>query len=143
MKSVLVLCEGNICRSPMAAALLAAGLPDVRVRSSGLGALVGSPADPHAVQLMAERGLDITAHRAEQITRQQCESSDLVLTMSTSQRDAVLALYPQVRGRVYRLGEYAKCDIPDPYREDLQYFRYVFDLIDKAADDWLGRIRQL
>jgi protein-tyrosine phosphatase len=86
MKSILVICEGNICRSPMAEGILAAALPDTRVRSAGLNALVGNPADDIAVRLMGLRGIDISGHRAVQLSREMCLRSELVLVMSTEQR---------------------------------------------------------
>ena len=66
VRYLLVVCVGNICRSPMAAAMLKHQLgeqTDVTVGSAGLGALVGYPADDHAIALMQERGLDISDHR--------------------------------------------------------------------------------
>ncbi|MFL5359908.1 MAG: low molecular weight phosphotyrosine protein phosphatase, partial [Myxococcales bacterium] len=71
---VLMVCTGNICRSPMAQVLLADALKkrgiDVAVESAGLGALVGHPADPIAVKLMQARGLDLSGHRGRQLTRE-------------------------------------------------------------------------
>jgi protein-tyrosine phosphatase len=58
--TILIVCEGNICRSPMAGGLLAHELPRARITSAGLGALVGRKADPIAIELMAERGIDIS-----------------------------------------------------------------------------------
>lgn len=143
MTSILVICEGNICRSPMAQGLLAAALPAMQVRSAGLGALVGSPADGTAVQLMRERGIDISAHRATQINRAMCLESDIVLVMDPEQRTRVESLYPQARGRVFRIGEYTKRDIPDPYRQPEQAFRAALSLIDEGAQEWLRRIHKL
>jgi protein-tyrosine phosphatase len=72
LNRILVVCIGNICRSPMAESLLAQRLsgrsPDIWVGSAGLAALVGRPADPIAQTLMQERGLAISDHRARQIT---------------------------------------------------------------------------
>ncbi|MEJ7930614.1 low molecular weight protein-tyrosine-phosphatase [Ramlibacter sp. AN1015] len=143
MKSILVVCEGNICRSPMGQALLAQALPVAHVQSAGLGALVGYPADSTAMQLMAARGLDISAHRAQQITRALCLQSDLVLVMDTDQRQRVEALYPQVRGRVFRLAEPLKQDIPDPFRQSELAFREALALIDAGTTGWLRRIVRL
>lgn len=143
MKSILVVCEGNICRSPMAQGLLAHALPGMQVRSAGLGALVGMPADETAVKLMRERGIDITAHRATQINRAMCLESDIVLVMDPEQRARVEGLYPQARGRVFRLGEYTQRDIPDPYRQREQAFRNALALIDEGAQEWLRRIHKL
>jgi len=68
MNIILTLCIGNICRSPLAQGLLAQQLPGHTVWSAGLGALVGEPADPMSVQIAAEHGLDISAHRAQQVS---------------------------------------------------------------------------
>ena len=82
IRHILVVCVGNICRSPMAEALLRDALreqQDITVESAGLGALVDHPASEHAVTLMRERGLDISGHRARQITPDMVHAADLVL----------------------------------------------------------------
>jgi protein-tyrosine phosphatase len=143
MKSILVVCEGNICRSPMAEAILAAALPDTRVSSAGLNALVGHPADDAAVRLMRLRGLDISGHRATQINRDMCMRSELVLVMSTDQRKQVEQNYPAANGRVFRIGEFDKQDIPDPYRKSLRAFEHAAELIDQGVHGWLHRLEQI
>jgi protein-tyrosine phosphatase len=143
MKSILVVCEGNICRSPMAQGLLAAALPQVQVHSAGLGAMIGSPAEETAVRLMQARGIDISAHRATQITRQMCVQADMVLVMDADQRKRLEAMYPQACGRVFRVGEYSKRDIPDPYRQPERAFRDALSLIDEGLREWLQRIHRL
>ena len=143
MKSILVLCEGNICRSPMAQGLLAVALPQAQVQSAGLGALVSMPADETAVRLMQARGIDITGHRARQVNRTLCTQADLVLVMDTDQKHRVEGLYPQVRGRVFRVGEHARRDIPDPYRQPAQAFRDSLAFIDEGVLEWLQRIQRL
>jgi len=143
MKQILVVCEGNICRSPMAQGLLAAALPQVQVRSAGLGALVGMPADETAIRLMQARGVDISAHRAIQITRAMCVEADVVLVMDAGQRKRLEALYPQACGRVFRVGEYTQSDIPDPYRQSEAAFRDALSLIDEGLREWLHRIHRL
>lgn len=143
MNSVLVVCEANICRSPMAEALLAAGLPGIRVRSAGLNALVGNPADEMAVALMCERGIDISRHRATQISRALCVESDVILIMEREQRQRLQQLYPEICGRVYRLAEDADRDVPDPYRKPREAFRASLSLIEESTEHWLRRIRRL
>jgi protein-tyrosine phosphatase len=143
MKSILVVCEGNICRSPMAQGLLAAALPQTQVRSAGLGALVGMPADDMAVRLMKERGIDIAQHRAQQINRALCMQADMVMVMDGEQRDRLEEMYPQARGRIFRIGEYTNRDIPDPYRQPENAFRSALTLIDEGTAQWLKRIQKL
>jgi protein-tyrosine phosphatase len=143
MKTILVVCEGNICRSPMAAALLDAALPDCRVVSAGLGALVGKPADDAAVALMRERGLDLRAHRAEQITRPMSLHSDLILVMESQQRERLQRLYPEVCGRVFTIAEHAGVDVPDPYRQPIGAFRTALALIERGVAHWAQRIQRL
>jgi protein-tyrosine phosphatase len=140
MKHILVVCEGNICRSPMAQGVLASALPQAQVRSAGIHALSGMPADPTAVRLMQLRGIDITKHRAVQLTRFLCLDTDLVLVMSSEQRKSVEEEYPVSRGRVFRLGEFNELDVPDPYRQDERVFKEVLQLIEDSAREWLKRI---
>ncbi|MGQ3123084.1 low molecular weight protein-tyrosine-phosphatase [Variovorax sp.] len=143
MRSVLVVCIGNICRSPMGEALIAAALPHFDVRSAGVGALVGQPADPLARSLMAERGLDIDAHRAQQLTSRMCQESDLILVMDEEQRLHISQRHPFARGKLFRLGEVAGVDIPDPYRLGRQAFDQALQLIDAGATAWVERIKRL
>jgi protein-tyrosine phosphatase len=127
----------------MAQGALAQALPRMHVRSAGLGAVTGMPADEIAVRLMQERGIDITSHRAAQISRQMCVQADIVLVMDFEQRKRLETMYPQACGRIYRLGEYAKRDIPDPYRQSELAFREVLSLIDEGSREWLLRIQRL
>lgn len=143
MRSMLLVCEGNICRSPMGEALFARQLPAMQVASAGLGALVGMPADGNAVELLRELGLDISAHRARQLNRDMCTSADVVLVMDGEQRQRITGLYPQVSGRVFRLGHHNNFDIPDPYRQGPEAFRQALSMIQRGVADWLPRIQKL
>ncbi|MDT4845222.1 Low molecular weight protein-tyrosine-phosphatase Ptp [compost metagenome] len=143
MKSVLVVCIGNICRSPMGEALIAAALPQIQVTSAGTGALVGHQADPIARKLMAERGIDIEAHRARQLTAQMCQQADLILAMDEAQRVHIGQRHPLTRGKLFRLGEVARVDIPDPYRMGRPAFEHALQLIADGAQAWAERIRKL
>ncbi len=143
MRSVLVVCIGNICRSPMGEALIAAALPHLEVTSAGVGALVGQPADPLARALMAERGLNIEAHRARQLTSQMCQEADLIFVMDEEQRLHINQRHPFTRGKLFRLGEVARVDIPDPYRLGRSAFDQALQLIDAGATAWADRIKKL
>jgi len=143
MKNILVICIGNICRSPMAEALLRRALPGTTIRSAGLQAMIGHPADPFAVQLMAEEGLDITSHRAQQISSQLVREADLILTMDREQKKAVESRYVESKGKVYRLGEFGQYDIADPYREGIDSFRVAYRLIDDGVNLFAQRLGQM
>lgn len=143
MQSILTVCIGNICRSPMAQALLAAELPHMRVVSAGVGALVGRPPDPLAQALMRARGLEIGGYRAQQIDQPLCQGADLILTMDEDQRKHIEARFPLNRGKVFRLGDVAGVDIPDPYRRGPAAFQNALQLIDAGVQAWAERIRKL
>jgi protein-tyrosine phosphatase len=143
MNKILVVCEGNICRSPMAAGILSAALPNRSILSAGLSALIGMPADPIAVRLMRARGIDISSHRGSQLNSEMCKHADLVLVMSSGQRKEVEHAYPTACGRVFRIGDFIKRDIPDPYRQEEQGFRSALELIDDGVRGWLSRLQRI
>ena len=127
----------------MAEALLRRALPGTTIRSAGLQAMIGHPADPFAVQLMAEQGLDITSHRAQQISSQLVREADLILTMDREQKKAVESRYVESKGKVYRLGEFGQYDIADPYREGIDSFRAAYRLIDDGVNLFAQRLGQM
>lgn len=117
---LLVVCDGNTCRSPMAAALAARaaarrGLA-LTVRSAGLAAVAGAPASPPAVAAMARRGLDLTGHRAARLTGDHLAEADAVWVMTAAQAAAVAAI-ASAPVPVVRLTEAAggTGDIADPF----------------------------
>jgi protein-tyrosine phosphatase len=141
---VLLLCMGNICRSPMAEAVLRHLLldraPGTRVESAGLGAPVGMPADPHAIELMSERGLDITGHRARRTSARMVEEFPVVLVMEAAQCKLVASRYRAARRRTHRLGDWGDFDVPDPIGGDRSEFEEALHLIDRGIADWLERL---
>ena len=139
--SILIVCVGNICRSPMAEALMRRAAPaHVSLASAGLGALVDQPADPIAVELMRERGIDLASHRARQLTPLMIRQADLVLVMEERHRQHVHAMLPEARGKVHLLGKWQQAEIPDPYRQDEQAFRQALALIEQGVEAWSRRI---
>ena len=127
----------------MAEGLLAAALPQSTVSSAGLGALVGYPADPLARELMQERGLDIEAHRARQISLDLCQRADVILVMDGEQRREVERRYPFTSGKVFRLCEHSKRDVPDPYQAGRASFEASLAMIEDGATQWANRISRV
>jgi protein-tyrosine phosphatase len=145
---VLVVCEGNLCRSPLAAAMLTVRLPQAEIGSAGLAPPNGRPADPLARDMAHARGLNLDAHAARPVTVDLCARADLILVMDRAQQRMLEARHPFLRGRVFRLGEHARAadglpagfDIPDPYRGTRDDFVRCAALIDLAVVNWLPRL---
>ena len=143
-KSILVVCVGNICRSPTGEALLISKLEgrNIQVSSAGLGALLGKPVDATATQVMAAAGYQLPEHSARQLTADMLRESDLVLVMEQKHLQSVHAMAPEARGKTFLFGKWTdNCEVPDPYRQQLPAFEHVFRILDKAADAWLPYLK--
>ena len=125
----------------MAAALLTQRLPGLsgfaRVESAGISALEGDPAEPLAIKLMRERGLDISSHRGRQLTPDLAGAFDLILVMEKRHERAVEQIFPPARGRVHRIGRFGNFDVPDPYGKPRAAFEHSLALIERGIQDFL------
>jgi protein-tyrosine-phosphatase len=120
MKTILFLCTGNVCRSPMAEGLFrhaVKGRGEFRVLSAGLGAVDGQPPTSHSVQAMKEIGIDISRQRSRALTADLVRSADLILGMTHSHTDTVALLYPSAAERTFLLREFD--DTLEPYEKDI------------------------
>jgi protein-tyrosine phosphatase len=143
IQRILIVCVGNICRSPMAEALLRAHLRGrhVTIESAGLAALVGKPIDVDAAAVLADHGLAAEAHSARKLTPELLSAADLVLVMDQRQLSAVRAIAPQATGKTFLLGRWIDdADIPDPYGHTRFVFEETFALIRRAVEGWITRI---
>ena len=139
--NILVLCTGNICRSPIAEALLKNALPERLVHSAGIGAMVGWPADPHSVSVSADAGVDLSLHRARQLTAEMMQSADLVLVMDQGHVDVLTRRYPQHRGKVQKMLRWqGNADVDDPYQMPRKMFEQSYVEIDSGVQDWVKRL---
>jgi len=121
-------------------ALTASGKGDCLVSSAGLGALVGRPPDKKACQLMLEKDLDISGHRARQLNKDMIRKADLILVMETSHKSAIEEFEPCAKGKVFRLGNWGDYDIPDPYQQNLPAFVISKNLIERGIAEWLKKL---
>lgn len=137
---VLIVCTGNICRSPMAEALLRArlaGSGGVHVSSAGIAALTGHLAHPTVQDLLTPRGIDISAHRARQVDRVMLSASDLILVADAGHEAWLRQRFPGTRDRLHRIGERRNIDVPDPFGRPPLAYREALALLDACVEDWL------
>lgn len=149
---VLMVCLGNICRSPTAHAVFqqrvaeAGLLAQVQVDSAGTGDYhIGAAPDARAVAAGASRGYDLTPLRARQVVASDFETFDLLLAMDENNlRDLQRLCPPAQRHKVQLFMDVAGAQmlsVPDPYYQDAAAFQQVLDLVESAADGLLRHIR--
>ena len=120
MKTILFLCTGNVCRSPMAEGLFrhaVKGRGEFRILSAGLGAMDGQSPTNHSVQAMREIGIDISHQRSRALTAELVRSADLILGMTHSHTDTVALLYPSAAEKTFLLREFD--ETLEPYEKDI------------------------
>ena len=114
---------------------------EVRVESAGIQALTGFPADPFAVDLLGEQGIDITGHIARQLTFDILRAFDLVLVMEEFHKRQIEQLAPLARGRIFTLGHWGGFEIADPYGRPRDAFEEALNLIDQGVASWVKYLR--
>ncbi|KHT39444.1 protein tyrosine phosphatase [Pectobacterium brasiliense] len=135
--SILVVCVGNICRSPTGERLLKQALPTKKIASAGLGALVGKPADATATEVASEHDLSLEGHEAQQLTSALCRQYDLILVMEKGHIEGVSRVAPEVRGKTMLFGHWLnQQEIADPYRKSRESFEFVYSQLEQSAQKW-------
>jgi protein-tyrosine-phosphatase len=148
MSAILLVCTGNLCRSPMAAGLLQRRLEEsglegrYQIASAGVWAVDGEPASSNAVEVMAQRGIDISGHIAHTVKAQDMAEADLVLVMSREHARMLKNTWPQYGWKIHLLSEMSgkRKDIADPYLGTVEEYRTTADILAGYIDKGLARI---
>ena len=148
-RQVIFICSGNICRSPMAEALLASRSSPHRhsfaVDSAGTLGIEDHAANPDAVTAAAEVALDLQDHRSRGISHELLEDAFAIVLMGPEHESAILSRHPGFEDSLVRLWEYCPAgrdagEIEDPLGRGLAEFRRIRDVIGEALDHWLSSI---
>lgn len=141
-KNITVVCTGNICRSPMAASLLAHALQaedeplrSIKVHSAGVSAFAGDPASANACKALKPVGLDISDHRSRPFSDQLADQSELILTMTSGHINAIRMQHPGLKAPVYRFREWIESgskEVPDPFGGPLDLYIETRDHLAEA-----------
>ena len=139
--NVLFVCSGNICRSPLAAALFekklrALGIDDVFVESAGTMDLEGRGASRSALEVAADNGLDLSHHVSRQVNRSMLEGVDIIVAMTKAHAEYIAAILSGVEKKTIVL------DVPDPYGLQKQTYEAAFAMIEEATPSIIDEVRK-
>lgn len=150
MANILIVCTANICRSPVAAALIRnrlaqRELTDWTVRSVGTWAMESRGASRYSIEVARRGGLDITDHRSTMVDERHLREADLVLTMEVGHAEALRAEFPSYAHKVYMIAEMVghTYNIPDPYGGPMDEYERMYDGLSEVVDNGLDRIIEL
>jgi len=147
---ILVICTANICRSPVAEAILRhrlqeRGLEGWTVSSAGTWALAKRGAATYGIELMAEEGYDLTNHQSRMVERDHLEAADLVLCMESGHVEALKAEFPTFAQKIHLITEMVgrNYSVMDPYGQPLEKYREMITELTGLIESGLDRIVEL
>lgn len=141
IKTVLVVCVGNICRSPLGERLLQTHAPQLVVTSAGIGALVGKSADATATEVAAGHNVSLDGHIARQFSAELGRAADLILVMEAGHKAQIARDTPQLSGKTMLLDHWTGAKgIADPFQKSAEFHELVYAQIETAAKAWAGKL---
>lgn len=138
--NILIVCVGNICRSPMGEYFFKQVHPELNISSAGISGMIGYPADEKAILCMDRLNIDMRSHIARKLGSEHLKQADLILVMSMRQQKHIEQTWPFSKGKVFRLGHWRNTDIADPYQHDQQFFDNTCRLIQDCVNDWAKHV---
>jgi len=145
-REILVVCYGNVCRSPYLEAVLQRSLPDVTVRSAGFfGSDRAVP--PVSLAVSAKRGLDLSKHRSRPLTQSTIGGADLIIVMDPQQARQIRSLFPRNCAPILVAADLdwefdSSREITDPWNQSTEVFESSFNRLDRCAATLVGVLQQ-
>ena len=149
MIKIMFVCHGNICRSPMAEAILKkmvyAENLDVQVESRGTSVYTEDPINPKSAEALATIGIKNVTHSSKQISKTDIEEADIVLTMTQQHKLSLVKTFPDFRYKIFTLAEYAvdsREDISDPFGKSQIFYNFCVQEIKKLVEALFEEIKE-
>lgn len=145
-RSILVICTGNICRSPAGERLLRRALPGLMVDSAGIPGLSGYPADSMMQTVCEAGGLTLDGHISRPVTPAMLREYDLLLAMEQSHISQLTIMAPMVRGKILLFNHWSEDvnlrNINDPFGQERHVFETVFSQLEQATRAWMQCLKR-
>jgi RpiB/LacA/LacB family sugar-phosphate isomerase len=150
MKHILFICTGNVCRSPMAEELFRSQLGgdrEIEVSSAGIGAVAGQPPSSYSIEVMKEKGLDISRLRSQPVHQELVRKADFIFVMTYGHLDSLLLLYPSAAEKTFLLREFQaglspdEREVDDPIGQSRETYRVCRDQIEQSIPSLLTVVR--
>jgi protein-tyrosine-phosphatase len=152
ISSILLVCMGNTCRSPMAAGIMKRSIQErhncgdctsIVIRTAGLMAPAGMPVSAEACTVMREAGIDISQHQTTRLTAQLVDEADLILTMTDNQCRQLRERFPRKALTIQTLGRISESsmgDVRDPFGAGLEAYRQTYHELKRMVDRFVDKI---